>query len=154
MKHGNHGMLGNTEAVNPKLHFMSQQCFLDIQLSCHFILLLICHFHDKFLSLIVPFHLTRSDSYEVFFSKVGGMVGMERAYDFQELLGAANTINRLSHIEYEGNGIKFGRAHNKMTNIWAKLYLLAEDEVEPDLGNYSVVSTNEEVVIALKERLK
>ena len=154
MKHGNHGVPGNTEAVNPKLHFVSQQCFLDIQLSCHFIVLLICHFRDKYSHLSVPFHLTGSDSCEVFFSKVGGMVGMERAYDFRELLGAANTINHLSQIEYGKNGIKFGRVHNKMTNIWAKLHKLGEDEVVPDLGDYSLVSSNNEVVLALKEGLK
>ena len=41
-----------------------------------------------------------------------------------------------------------------MINIWAKLHLLSEDEVEPDLGDYSAVSTNEEVLTALKEGLK
>ena len=82
LRHGNHRVLGNTEAVNPKLHFVSQQCFLDIQLSCHFIVLLVCHFRDKYSNLNVPFHLIGSDSCEVFFSKVGSMVGMERAYDF------------------------------------------------------------------------
>lgn len=100
MRHGNHSALGNIEPVNPKLHFISQQCFLDVQLSCHFIVLLICHFCDKYPHLVVPFHLTGSDSCEVFFSKVGGMVGMERAYDFQELLGAANIVNHLSQLEY------------------------------------------------------
>jgi len=109
---------------------------------------------DKFPHLSVPFHLTGSDSCEVFFSKVGGMVGMERAYDFQELLGAANTVNRLSQMEYGSNGLKFGRAHNKMTNIWAKLHPLSEDEVQPDLGNYRAVGTNGEVVTALKEGLR
>jgi len=82
------------------------------------------------------------------------MVGMERAYDFQELLGAANTVNRLSQMEYGKNGIKFGRVNKKMTNISAKLYKLADDEVEPDLGDYSAISSNEEVVTALKEGFK
>ena len=146
--------LGNTEPVNPKLHFVNQQCFLDVQLSCHFIVLLICHFRDKYPHLVVPLHLTGSDSCEVFFSKIGGMVGMERAYDFQELLGAANTVNHLSQIEYGGNGLKFERAHNKMNNIWAKLHKLEGDEVEPNLGDYSAVSTDEQVITALKEGLK
>lgn len=76
---------------------------------------------------------------------------MERAYNFQELLGVVNIVNCLSQIEYGGNGIKFGRAHNKMTNIRAKLHKLHEDEVELDLGDYSAVSSNEDVVTALKE---
>jgi hypothetical protein len=69
MKHGNHGVLGNTEPVNPKLHFVSQQCFLDVQLSCHFVVLLICHFRDCYPHLTVPLHLTGSDSCEVFFPR-------------------------------------------------------------------------------------
>jgi len=85
---------------------------------------------------------------------VGGMVGMEKTYDFQELLGATNIVNCLLQIEYGGNNIKFGRAYNKMMKIWAKLYKLGKDKVEPNLGNYNVVSSNEEVVIALKEGFK
>ena len=154
MKHGNHAVMGNTEPVNANVNFVSQQCFLDIQLSCHFIVLLLCHFRDNYPHLSVPFHLTGSDACEIFFSKVGGMVGMERAYDFHELLSSANTVNHLSQIEYGGNGIKFGRAHNKMNNIWAKLHGLEEGETAPDLGDYSGVATNEAVVDALKEGLK
>ena len=123
-------------------------------MSCHFIVMLICHFRDKYPHLSVPFHLTGSDSCEIFFSKVGGMVGMERAYDFQELVGCANIVNHLSQIEYGHNGIKFARAHNKMKNIWAKLHPLGEGEGEPNLGDYSLVSTNEGVVKALNQGLK
>ena len=133
MKHENHGILGNTKLVNPKVHFVSQQCFIDVQLSCHFIVLLICHFRDKYPHCIVPFHLIGSNSCEVFFSKVGGMLEMEKAYDLHELLGDANIVNHLSQIEYGGNGIKFAKEHNKMKIIWAKLHPLLEDEVEPDL---------------------
>jgi hypothetical protein len=82
------------------------------------------------------------------------MVGMERAYDFNELLGAANTVNHLSQMEYGGNGLKFARAHNKMNNIWGKLHKLEVEELEPNLGDYSAVSTNDDVVTALKEGLK
>jgi len=67
MKHNNHSVLGITKPMNPKLHFINQQCFLDVQLSCHFIILLICHFYDKYLHLKVPINLTNSDFYEVFF---------------------------------------------------------------------------------------
>ena len=41
-----------------------------------------------------------------------------------------------------------------MNNIWAKLYKLEDGEEEPNLGDYSIVATNEEVVKALKEGLK
>lgn len=79
---------------------------------------------------------------------------MERAHDFQELLGVSNIVNHLSQIEYRGSGIKFAKAHNKMNNMWAKLCKLQDDEVEFNLGDYNVVSTNKNVVTSLKEGFK
>jgi hypothetical protein len=52
------------------------------------------------------------------------MQGMERAYDYQELVGCANTVNQLAAIEYGSNGLQFGRAHNKQQNMWANLHPL------------------------------
>jgi len=60
----------------------------------------------------------------------------------------------LSSSEYGRNDLKFSRAHNKMNNIWAKLHKLEGDEVELDFVDYSVVSSNENVVPTLKEGLK
>jgi hypothetical protein len=97
--------------------------------------------------------LTRSDSCENFFSKVGGMSGMERAYDFHELARAANTMNQLSEVEYDENGSQFGRVHNKMTNIWAKLHPLESRELKADLGDYTLVGTDDLLVEAMKEGL-
>jgi len=82
------------------------------------------------------------------------MVGMERAYNFHKLVVCANTVNHLSQIEYGGNGIKFGQAHNKMNNIWGKMHELRDNEVPPNLANYTVVATDELVIEALKEGLK
>ena len=62
-------------------------------------------------------HLIGSDSCEIFFSKVEGMQGMERVYNFYELLGCTNTINHLARIEYRDNRLKFNRQHNKQKNI-------------------------------------
>jgi hypothetical protein len=108
LKYGDHGVLGNNKSVSTQESFVSQQCFVDIQLSCHFVVLLIKTFRDRFPSLPVPLHLTRSYSCEIFFSKIRRMVGMERAYDFHELLNSANILNQLSAIEYGENGLPFG----------------------------------------------
>ena len=105
-------------------------------------------------NLAVPLHLTGSDSCEIFFSKIGGMVGLERAYDFHELVSTANTLNQLSGIEYGENGLKFGRMHKKMTNIWAQLHPLGDGEDPCDLGDYSSIAFDANVVAALKEGLK
>jgi hypothetical protein len=70
-----------------------------------FLVLLIMHFRDRYPNLLVPLHLTGSDSSEKNFSKIGGMCGMERAYDFHELMNCANTLNHLAAIEYFDNGL-------------------------------------------------
>jgi hypothetical protein len=62
----------------------------------------------------VPLHLTSSDACEIFFSKIGGMQGLECAYDFHELVGCTNILNHLFAIEYGDNGLQFGRVHNKL----------------------------------------
>jgi hypothetical protein len=124
LKHGHHGVLGNSKSCHDADSFVSQQCFVDVQMSCHFVVLLIRTFRDKYPSLAVPLSLTGSDSCENFFLKVGGMSSMEYAYDFHELARAANTMNQLSKVEYGENGLQFGRVHNKMSNIWAKLHPL------------------------------
>jgi hypothetical protein len=49
--------------------------------------------------LPVPLYLIGSDCCEIFFSKVGGMYGMERAYDFHELQNCANALNHLAAID-------------------------------------------------------
>jgi hypothetical protein len=104
--------------------------------------------------LAVPLHLTRSDSCEIFFSKIGGMEGHERAYDFQQLVNTANTMNRLTTIEYKDNGLKFGRVHNKMKNVWADLHPLVEGEIVCNLSDYTEIATNDDVTTAMQEGLK
>ena len=121
-------------------HFVSQQCFVDIQLS--------------YLHLQVLLHLIRSDCCEVFFSKIGGMNGNERAYDFHKLLNTTNMLNHLSKVEYGHNGLKFNKQYNKMENIWAKIHPLRDHEAAADLANYGNIGTNAEVVLALHKGLK
>jgi hypothetical protein len=151
LKHGHHGVLGNNKSCHAADSFVSQQCFIDLQMSCHFVVLRT--FRDKYPSLAVPLSLTRSDSCENFFSKVGGMLGMERAYEFHELGRVANTMNQLSEVEYGKNGLQFGRVHNKMTNIWAKLHPLESREHKAGLGDYTLVGTDDLLVEAMKEGL-
>lgn len=89
-----------------------------------------------------------------FFSKIGGMVSHERAYDFHQLVNTANTLNRLTALEYKENGLKFGRVHNKMKNVWADLHPLLEDEVPCNLADYSLITTDDDITSALQEGLK
>jgi hypothetical protein len=73
-------------------------------MSYHFVVIVIVIFHEKYFHWSGFFHLTCSNSCEMFFSKMGGMVGMEKAYDFQELVSCANPLNHFFAIEYGKNG--------------------------------------------------
>ena len=70
------------------------------------------------------------------FKKIGGMVGLERAYDFYELVNTTNNVNRLATLEYEENGLRFEHMHNKMECMWESLHPLAPGEISCDLGDY------------------
>lgn len=75
---------------------VSMQAFHDVNISCHFIVLLVCYLQDKFPTLCIMFHLLGTNCVEIFFSKVKGMSGHERNYDFGSSIYSANEINRLS----------------------------------------------------------
>jgi hypothetical protein len=124
-------------------------------MSCHFVVLLISHFRDTYPHLPVPLHLTGSDSCEIFFSKIGRMVGLERTYDFHELVALAHTLNHLAEIEFgHANGLQFRWAHNKMENVWARLHLLKDHEAPCDLEDYIEMGSKDDIVAALKEGLR
>lgn len=59
-------LLVSQKSVEAKF-LVSQQCYLDIQLLCHFVVLLICHFKDKYPYLVVMLDSTSNNSCEVFF---------------------------------------------------------------------------------------
>lgn len=115
---------------------------------------LICHSRDMYLDLIVSLHLTGSDLCEVFFSKIRGMNGHERAYDFYKLVNTANTLNHIYVVEYGKNGLGFKKQHNKMENIWELFHKLQPREERCNLGDDSLISSNVKVISALKKGLK
>jgi hypothetical protein len=81
-KNGDHGVLGYSKPLVLQEAFVSQQCFVDIQMSCHFVLLLIRFFRNKYSSLPMPLHLISSDACKISFSKIGGTMRRECAYDY------------------------------------------------------------------------
>ena len=115
--HGNYPVWGLACKFRIAKKLIRQQCFIDIQIVCNFMVILVCHFCDKYSHLHVPLYLAGNDSCKIFFSKIGDMVGMECTYNRHELVGIANTLNRLSGIEYSENGLQFRRVHNKMENV-------------------------------------
>lgn len=145
--HGDHGDDIPTVGVN----FISQQCFIDIVMSCHFVVLLMKMFRDKFPSLPVPLSRTGSDVCEIFFSKVGGMAGVERSYNFGDLLRAASTLNRQAEIEGDDDGVRFPRAHKKMKTVWDLVNSTPKDVLPANLGDYTSILTDEDLIVDLKE---
>ncbi|KAL3680273.1 hypothetical protein R1sor_023229 [Riccia sorocarpa] len=119
--------------------------------------LLVKLFRNKYPYLPVSFSRTGTDVCEIFFSKVGGMNGVERAYDFGDLLRSAGSLNHLAEIESEKGGVVCPRAHGKMKNIWEQLHPIPCDTTgrklieEPNLADFSQVQTDEDIISALKE---
>jgi hypothetical protein len=48
-------------------------------MSCHFVIFLIKMFRDQLPNMVIPLHLTSFNSCEILFSRVEGMVEMEKA---------------------------------------------------------------------------
>ena len=79
-------------------------------------------FLDQYSNLPCALHLTGSDVCEKFFSKVGGMVGVERAYDFADLIPSIGTLNSVAKEESNPQGIRFNKYHKKQIRIKNKLH--------------------------------
>ena len=122
---------------------------MDIQLSCHYIVLLIKLFRDRHNHLEVPLSLTCSDACEIFFSKVGGMIQNERNYDGCDLVESAGAIARIAEFEANPEGPQFARAHKKQIHIWTKL---EKNSILPlaNLGDYAGLESDDQIVSTLK----
>lgn len=136
-------------AYSLKQNFVSRETFLDIQLSCHFVVFLIKVFRDKYSHLPVPLSSTGSDACENFFSKVGGMVRNERCYDGYDLLSTAGALNRIAEMQ-AGSLLVFPATHSKQESIWIQMNHVAGVS-SADLGDYSNVNLDEQIIFALKE---
>ncbi len=90
----------------------------------------------------------------MFFSKIGGMVGMECAYDFLKLVNCTNALDHVHAIDYGGNGFKFGKVHNKMENVWVVLHPLQEGESIANLAYYNLIMLDDDVIQALIDKFK
>ncbi len=74
---------------------------------------------------------------------------MERAYDFFELVNCANILNHIATIEYGENGFEFGQVHNTMEIVRVdKLHPLQEGESITNLADYSLIRSNEDIILA------
>ncbi|KAL2636314.1 hypothetical protein R1flu_007793 [Riccia fluitans] len=111
-------------------------------------------FRDKLLGMALALHLLGSDSCEKFFSRIGGMRGYERNYDFGDLLDCASGLNRLALLEYGEEFVKLPKAHVKQRPLWAKLHPLPPGHAKPDLSDFARLATDDQIIEALKVGLQ
>lgn len=70
-------------------------------------MLLICLFRDNNLTFLCLRISQVMMLVKYFFSKIGGIVDMERAYKFHELLATTHTMNHLSVVEFGNKWVAF-----------------------------------------------
>ncbi|KAL2642793.1 hypothetical protein R1flu_010380 [Riccia fluitans] len=104
--------------------------------------------------MALPLHLLGSDACEQFFSRVGGMRGYERNYDFGDLLDCASGLNHLAALEYSKEAIKLSKAHVKQRPLWAKLHSLSPGHAKPDLSDFARLVIDDQITKALKVGLQ
>lgn len=138
---------------NVNVNFINREAYQDVKISCHFVVLLLRLFQDQYCHLPCVLHLTRSYVCENFFSKLSGMVGVERAYDFIILLHIIGTLNRVSEVESNTQGLHFNKYHKKQESIWNRLHQERIQNVNI-LSECDSISTNDKIIEALEIGLK
>ncbi len=74
---------------------------------------------------------------------------MECAYDFFELVNCAYIFKDIAIIEYGENEFEFGQVHNKMEIVQVdKLHPLQKGESIVNLADYSLIRSNENIILA------
>lgn len=92
---------------NLKENFISRYTYLDIHISCHYVVLLIKLFSEKHSHLEVPLGLVGSNVCEIYFSKVGGMIKNERNYDGCDLVESIGAVTRIAEFEADPTGSSY-----------------------------------------------
>ena len=110
------------DGMTLKSNFISNQCYLDIIMSCHSAVMLICFFRDNYSHLSCPLSRMGSDCCELFFSKNTQFIGNHPVYPFGNMLRNVGFMNRLAEIEADENAPIFNRAHEKQKTVWEKQY--------------------------------
>lgn len=108
-----------------------------MKISYHFAVLLIRLFRDHYSN----------------FPCVGGMVGVESAYDFTEFLHVVGTLNRVAKEKSNPQGLHFNKSHKKKESIWNRLHQETIQKIDI-LSQYNSISTATKIVEALKIGLK
>ena len=137
-----------SDAFSLKQNFLTRECFQDVLLSCHFVVILVSYFRDEHPDLECPLDLTGSDCCERYFSKNGSFVQNHHNYTILDMHTNLGHMNRLQETKTTNPDIKFpARKHNN-DFIWDKQFSQDQRKRVCDLKDYP---SEEEVVCAWKE---
>ena len=134
--------------LNLKENFITRETFQDVLLSCHFSVMLIGIFPEKYSYLECPLHLTGTDAVEIYFSQNGSFVLNKHTYTILDMKRNLSAMNRLNQIQATNPNIAFRKAHSKQDNIWIKQHSEEErprllQEIKAKLRDYP---TKEEII--------
>ena len=128
-----------TPGLRKDKHFITNQCFLDVTMSCHAAVSIIVYMRDNFPHLQCCLNLTGTDCVETFWSKMGQWVGNHHNYTYGDLRRNYAHMIRLEEIRLNPNAPEYAKPHPKQETRWNTQY----QGPEVDL---SVYPTDEEIL--------
>ena len=118
-----HNHVYNSSDLTTKQHFLSHQTYVDIIISIHCAVSLICYMRDSFPGVACHLHLTGTDVVEDYWSKNGQWVGNQHNYSFGRLQKNATHMLRLEQIRTHPEAPNFAKTgHCKSEIIWPQQY--------------------------------
>ena len=102
-----------TPGLTHQKNFLTAECFKDVLMSCHFVVLLIKYFAEKHPGVPLPMERTGTDPCEDCFSGLGGWNMNKRTYTVAEAIMTTRQKLQLSLLEATGDIIipRKGRRH-------------------------------------------
>ena len=128
-----------------KENFLTRECFQDVLLSCHFVVILISYSRDEHADLECPLDLTGSDCCQRYFSENGSFVENHHNYTFLDMHRNLGHMNRTQENKATNTDITFPACKHNSDFIWDKQFAEDQRKRTCDLKNYP---SEEEVICA------
>lgn len=122
-----------TQGLDTKQHFITQQTYQDVVLSCHTSVSVVAFMRDNFPQLPCTLSLMGTDIVESFWSKMGQWVGNRHNYSFGDLKQNYRHMIRLEEIRLEPNAPQYAKPHPKQESVWNRQYI---GVAQADLSDY------------------
>ena len=113
-----HNFIIRAAELTPSTHFITRETYIDVVMSCHFAVILICFMRDHFSQVECRLDLTGTDMVEDFWSKNGQWVGNHHNYSFGDLRRNISHMMRLENIRIDPEAPEFAKPHPKQESIW------------------------------------